>query len=160
MELRKPDISDRIALIKLYQQKTLNELQSIKPSWAYGENTDKILDYSLHPINQKYTIFHVDPAKLITSSELYEVSTETLFNGQLLNDSRIAGILYRWDRNEFVDPPTVGLSMNFKGKLSLSDGRHRAKLSFLLGHKQIPVAIHKTEITEVSNIIQLIKIQE
>jgi hypothetical protein len=89
---------------------------------------------------------------------LYEVRTDALFTGELLNDSRVAGILNRWDQHEFVDPPTVGLCMNFKGKLSLSDGRHRAKLSFLLGHKQIPIAVHKTEIEKVLQIIPLAKV--
>jgi hypothetical protein len=160
MKLQKPNIDHKLAQIKLYQQKSLLELQSIQPHWAYRQDADKMLDYSLHPSNQVYSIFNVDPAELIKNSELYEVNPNILFTGVRLNDSRIAGILNRWDRNEFVDPPIVGLCMNFKGKLSLADGRHRAKLSFLLGHKQIPIAIHKTEIDDVSSIIQLTKLQE
>ncbi|MFA6082762.1 hypothetical protein [Mucilaginibacter sp.] len=159
MKLQRPAIGDKIAQITLYQQKSLDELRMIKPLWAYGENADKMLDYALHPKNQEYVIFHVYPSELVRSTEFYEVSIDKLFTGVLLNDSRVAGILNRWDWDEFVDPPTVDFCVNFKGKLSLSDGRHRTKITFLLGHIEMPIAIHNTEIEQISNIINLNKIE-
>jgi hypothetical protein len=155
MKLQKPDLVQKIAQIEFYKQKTLLELRSIIPNWAYGKNAEKILDYSLHPKNQEYIIFYVDPTELIANSELYEVNPNVLFTGELLNDSRIAGILSQWENNAFVDPPTVGLCLDHKSKLSLSDGRHRAKLTYILGHKQMPIAVHNSELLEIADIVGL-----
>jgi hypothetical protein len=70
------------------------------------------------------------------------MNTNVLFTGELLNDGRVAGILHRWDNGEIVDPPTVCFSARTRIKLSISDGRHRTKIAFLLGVEFIPVAIH------------------
>lgn len=97
--------------------------------------------------------------ELIYSSTFNEVDVTRLFMGDIVNDTRIARILSRWDNNLFVDPPTVFLSTQCKGKLQFSDGRHRAKLTYLLGIKRIPIAIDKSDIDTVSQILSLSELQ-
>lgn len=156
MELRKASSVDFEARINFYKSKTDEELKSIIPLWAYGENIHHLMDTTLNPKDKEHQIFLVDPKELMRISELNEVDTNFLFTGEMLNDGRVATILYRWDNKKFVDPSSVGLLNRYKEKLCFSDGRHRAKTTYLLGHTQIPIAIHKTEIDDISKMIQLV----
>ena len=98
----------------------------------------------------------VETKELFSLSEFYEVNTNSLFTGEMINDKRVALILYSWDNKKFVDPSSVGLLNGYNKKLCFSDGRHRAKVVFLLGHTQMPIAIHQTEVNDIGKILQLI----
>jgi hypothetical protein len=141
--------------IKYYKEKSLVELKMIIPRWAYAGDSDNMLDTTLHPRESEYHIFIVNTKKLIKISDLLEVNSEILFTGDLLNDGRVATILYRWDNNQFVDPPTVEISGRNKSMLCFSDGRHRSKTTYLLGHRQMPIAIHKTQIKKIDKLLRL-----
>lgn len=156
MELRKASSAGFEARINFYKSKTDEELKSIVPLWAYGENIHHLMDSTLNPKDKEYKIFLVDPKELMSISELNEVDTNSLFTGKMLNDRRVATILYRWDNRKFVDPSSVGLLNRYKEKLCFSDGRHRAKTTYLLGHNQMPIAIHQTEIDDIRKMIQLV----
>jgi hypothetical protein len=156
MELRKASYDDFEARIKFYKSKTDEELKSILPLWAYGENIRHLMDSTLNPKDTEHQIFLVDTKELMSISELNEVNTNFLFTGEMLNDGRVATILYRWDNKRFVDPSSVGLLDRYKEKLCFSDGRHRAKTTYLLGHNQMPIAIHQIEIDDIRKMIQLI----
>jgi len=155
MKLRKANFNNKKAQLNIYLKKSIQELKLIEPKWAYGKHAHNLLDFSLHPRNQEYTIFLVETSELIKNAELNEVNTTIIFTGDTVNDIRITSILHRWENHEFVDPPTVDLCTLNNNKLSLSDGRHRTKLSYLLGIKQIPIAVHNTLIKQVSEIIHL-----
>ena len=157
MELRKANSADFEARIKFYKSKSDEQLKLIVPLWAYGENIHHLLDSTLNPKDKEHEIFLVDIKELMSISELSEVNTSFLFTGEMLNDGRVATILYRWDNKKFIDPSSVGLLNRYKEKLCFSDGRHRAKTTYLLGHIQMPIAIHKTEIDNISKMIQLIR---
>lgn len=72
-----------------------------------------------------------------------------------MNDTRIARILYRWDNNEFVDPPKIDLSNENSNKVSFSDGSHRSKLAYFLEYDHILILIHKLDIYSISKILKL-----
>lgn len=156
MKLQKANFENKKELLNIYQKKSIQELQKIQPKWAYGKYASNILDFSLHPQNEEYIIFLVETFELITNAELYEVKTECIFTGNIINDIRIASILNRWENNLFVDPPTIYLCTTNKNKLSFSDGRHRTKVTYLLGIKQIPIAVHNSQIRKVGEIVNLL----
>lgn len=143
--------------IKFYIEKPLAQLQSIIPKWAYGTDSDQMLDIALHPKSGEYIIFLVDTKYLIEKSEFNEVIPDILFTGEILNDGRGATILHRWENNKFIDPPTVEI-FNGNNKLCFSDGRHRSKTTYLLGNKHMPIAIQQTEVGKISKIIELVPI--
>jgi hypothetical protein len=145
--------------IRDYKAKTLVQLQSIIPKWAYANDSDNIFDMRLHPKTEEYLIFLVYTRGLIEISEFHEVNSDILFTGNILNDGRVATILHRWDNNQFIDPPTVGILIANKSKLSFSDGRHRTKTTYLLGHEQIPIAIHKSDIDSISKMLKLMPVE-
>lgn len=156
MEFRKANSATFEARIKFYKEKTDQQLRLINPLWAYGVNIDQLLNITLNPKDKGHKIFLVDTKALITISDLNEVNASVLFNGEILNDGRVATILYRWDNKKFIDPPSVGLLNRYKKQLCFSDGRHRTKTAYLLGHKQMPIAIHQTEIDDISKMIRLV----
>lgn len=158
IEIEKVTFADIEARIQFYKSKTDEQLKLIVPHWAYGENIHHLFDNALSPRDKEYQIFLVDTKELISISEFHEVKANILFTGEILNDRRVASILYRWDNKKFVDPSSVGLLNRYKEKLCFSDGRHRAKTVYLLGHIQMPVAIHKTEIHDISKMIQLVPV--
>ncbi|TAJ51437.1 MAG: hypothetical protein EPO58_12630 [Chitinophagaceae bacterium] len=155
MKLQKANSEIFEKRINYYKEKSLTELQSIIPKWAYDSNSDRILDTTLHPSAEEYFIFLVETKKLIQISELHEVNPDILFTGDKLNDGRVATILHRWDNNQFIDPPTVEIFDRDKSKLCFSDGRHRSKTNYLLGHKKMPIAIHRTQIKNISKLLEL-----
>lgn len=137
--------------LMFYQSKTLEELQTIRPKWAYGQNSKK----ALQDFNEDYEIFLVKSVDLISNAEMYEVNTEVLFTGVDINDGRIMKILHRWDNDKFIDPPTIGLCNINSNKVSFLDGRHRAKVAYFLEYFQIPVLIYKPDIDCISKILKL-----
>lgn len=140
---------------ELYQRKTLDELIRIQPKWAYGINLKKALNYFQDQLLEGYKIYLANPSQLIEHAEMYEVSKWALFTGNDTNDGRIAKILSRWDSNDYVDPPTIGL--NYNNEICFSDGRHRAKLSYFLKHNSIPVAIHLSDVCGIKKILDISK---
>lgn len=132
-------------------------LLNIKPFWAVGDDADKALNDSLFAADNPYAIYSVCPGELIANVELYEVETDMLFNGDPLNDRRVAGILYQWSVGKFIDSPTVVIPDSEKTKLVFVDGRHRTKVAFLLGYPTMPIAIFTSEFDQISNIINLEK---
>ena len=155
MKIVKAGSFDASIMIDIYQKKSLKELQLIQPKWAYRENLDKLCDYVLHPKNKEYAFFLTNASDLVLKSEFYEVNPVVLFTGTILNDHRISRILFQWENGNYVDPPTINISQELKDRLSFSDGRHRTKLAYLLGHIKIPVAIPILQIEEVKKIIPL-----
>jgi len=103
-------------------------------------------------------MFLTNTKELIKISEFHEVNPEILFTGNIINDRRVAMILHRWGNNQFVDPPTVAIFDRNKSKLCFSDGRHRSKISYLLGYVQIPIAIHTSQINSISKMLRLIPV--
>ena len=156
MELKKANHLNQLETFDFYLKKSLNELRKIQPKWACGKNISKILDYDLSPINNRYAIYSVKVKELIDNSIFNEVNLTKLFTGDVINDIRIARILARWDNNLFVDPPTIFFSNQHQDKLQFSDGRHRAKLTYLLGHDEISIAVANSDVNRISQILQLI----
>lgn len=138
-------------ILMFYKSKTLKELRTINPNWAYDLNIKK----ALHDFSEDYVTFLVKPEELILNAEMNEVVTDILFTGNWMNDTRIARILYRWDNNEFVDPPKIDLSNENSNKVSFSDGRHRSKLAYFLEYDHIPILIHKFDIDSIHKILKL-----
>ncbi len=155
MKLIKANSDDFDVRIKFYKEKTDAQLKMIIPLWAYGDNIDHLLNSTLHPKSKEHQLFLVDTTELVDISEFNEVNLNTLFTGEMLNDGRVATILYRWENKKFIDPPTAGLLNRYKKKLCFSDGRHRTKTAYLLGQNQMPIAIHETEIEDIGKLIQL-----
>ncbi|WP_294309409.1 hypothetical protein [uncultured Chryseobacterium sp.] len=141
---------DRI--IKLYIAKRNKDLQKIIPHWAVFENKNKILNPELKTPSE-YEFINVELKILIQKAEFYGVQMNVLFTNQKLNDVRVAKILYNWDNNFFLNPPIVGICNYNLSKLSLSDGRHRTKTAYFLGVKFIPIAVQKTDLKKVQEIL-------
>lgn len=155
MRPRKADSSVYQNLVKNYLSKSVSDLRAIKPKWAYGENLDKLLDVSQHPKLSKYSIYLVETEILVRKTEFYGFDINSLFTGDLASDSRVASILNRWENEQFVDPPTISICDEFENRLSVDDGRHRTKVTYLLNIPKIPVAIHNSLIDKVSALITL-----
>jgi hypothetical protein len=141
--------------IEYYKKKTIHELMTIEPKWAYGKNADKIFDSALKPVNKRYTIYCVETIRLIENSLFLEVDLNNLFTDDYKNNIRISRILSRWDNSDFVDPPIVFISKECKNKLTFYDGRHRTKLAYLLGSTYIPLAIDDSDVSAIKKIINL-----
>lgn len=141
--------------IQYYRCRTMEELQKIHVRWAYGRDAGRLLNYGTHPDNLEYTIFIVGTSELLDKSDFGEFELQPLFTGKLLNDHRISMLLHHWDNSGFVDPPSIGLSNSMKNQLSIDDGRHRTKLAWYLGIKELPIAIHNSQIEQVNQIIFL-----
>ena len=77
-------------LIKLYRDRTIDELNYIKPRWAFGDDSDKLWDKHQLPSYGTYTIFKVDTAELVSNSLFYEVDVNQLFTDDLTNNHRVA----------------------------------------------------------------------
>lgn len=151
MGLLKINPRDIEQILMFYQSKTFKELQLIRPNWAYDINIKK----AWYDFSEDYSTFLVKPEELISNAEMNEVTTNFLFTGNSMNDTRIARILYRWENNEFVDPPRIDLSNGNSNKVSFSDGRHRSKLAYFLEYDYIPILIHKLDIDSIGKILKL-----
>lgn len=138
-------------ILFFYQSKTLQDLQTIKPKWAYGRNSKK----ALYDFNEDYEIFLVKTEELISNAEMYEVNTKVLFTGIEINDQRIVKILHHWDNDKFIDPPTIGICNINPNKVSFSDGRHRAKVAHFLKYLKIPVLVYKPDKNKINKILNL-----
>lgn len=155
MKLHKANKDEHEVLVEKYREKSLAEIIAIKPKWAYGEYIDDLYDIGQHPDFGDYKIFLVELVELIKNTEFFDFNMELLFNDKLESDYRVASTLERWEKNESVDPPTITIKEIDGKKLSISDGRHRTKLAYHLKQNKIPIAIHKSLIQEISNIIEL-----
>ncbi|GAA3916885.1 hypothetical protein GO495_19845 [Chitinophaga oryziterrae] len=142
-------------LIVKYTCKSIEELKSIIPKWAWGRNKSKLLDISQSVKEGRYAVKLIAPSSFMKLADFYEVDCSSLFTGEKLNDSRIARILDRWENKQFVDPPSINLSDNGK-QIVFQDGRHRAKISFLLGYKEIPLAIDIDNLQEIIVLFKLV----
>ncbi|WP_343522366.1 hypothetical protein [Pedobacter sp.] len=156
MKLQKVSLDKReSSLIKLYRNRAFDELMNIRPSWAFGNDSGKLWDRRQLPSYQTYTIFKVDTAELVNNSLFYEVDVNQLFTNDLTNNYRVARILYNWENGTHLDPPTLSLRDDHQGKLTFLDGRHRTKVSYLLGFKMIPLAVELIDVEAVRTIITL-----
>ena len=156
MKLQKVSLGrDELSLIKLYRNRVFDELKNIRPSWAFGNDSGKLWDRRQLPSYETYAIFKVDTAELVNNSLFYEVDINQLFTNDLTNNYRVARILYSWENGTHLDPPTLSLRDDHRGKLTFLDGRHRTKVSYLLGFKMIPLAVELKDIEVVRNIITL-----
>jgi len=143
------------SLIKLYRNRAFDELMNIRPSWAFGNDSGKLWDRRQLPSYQTYKIFKVDTAELVNNSLFYEVDVNQLFTNDLTNNYRVARILYNWENGTHLDPPTLSLRNDHRGKLTFLDGRHRTKVSYVLGFKMIPLAVELIDVEAVRTIINL-----
>jgi hypothetical protein len=141
--------------IKKYSEKDISELKKIKPLWAYGENLDKLMDFTQHPECDSYKIFIVRVSELVNKTEFLNLDLTKLFCGDIASDYRIMTTLERWENNKYVDPPFLSISTIQQDRLSISDGRHRVKLSSFLSIGSIPVAIHKTMVSKIKKLIDI-----
>lgn len=155
MKLQKASTERHESLIKLYRAKTIDKLGHIKPSWAFGNDSDKLWDRRQLPIHQTCSIFEVNTLDLVNNALFYEVEVNKLFTNDSTNNYRVARILYNWENSIYLDPPTLSLRDDPRGKLTFLDGRHRTKVSYLLGFKKMPLAVELIDIEAVRNIITL-----
>jgi len=155
MKLRKAECKDKQEQLTVYLKADLADLQKIKPRWAFGNHINELLDYSIHPENNDYTIFLVNLRELLENAEFNEVTINSFFTGNVVNHIRISSILYRWENELFVDPPTVYFRERVEKKVAFADGRHRTKVAYLLNVEKIPIAIDNSSISEVHKVITL-----
>lgn len=138
-------------LIKFYSEKSIEELMTIKPLWACAERINCLFDPIIFPESGKCKIVMVNTKELIEKCIFYNFEIEHLWHGSY--DDRMACILDRWVNGLCVDPPIV--SCQNANMLKILDGRHRVKLSYILGVERIPVAIYNSDISTISNIIEI-----
>lgn len=155
MEIRIANFDEYDEELSEFRKIGLETLKKIEPKWAYGENLDKVYDYSQHPAIGGYKILNVFVKDLIENVEFYDFDVMKLFSDEISSDYRVVSTLKRWMNNEFVDPPTLTLNVSDEKKLSISDGRHRFKISVFLKLEMIPVAIHYSLIESIGKIIKL-----
>ncbi len=141
--------------ITYYKGKSHLELHSIVPRWAYGADADKIRDWGIGPEQHRYLICLTDVVKLIQCADFGEVERMLLFTGELLNDGRVARILYRWEQQLYIDPPTIYITEGNDHRLVFVDGRHRTKVAYLLGSEQMPVAVEPGDMEIIKTMIPL-----
>jgi hypothetical protein len=77
-------------IIAHYKSKTLQQLRTIQPRWAFGKNADQILDYTQTPSANLCTILLVNTRDLIQHATFNEVALTSLFTENLINNFRIA----------------------------------------------------------------------
>lgn len=143
------------SLIKLYRNRAFDELKNIRASWAFGDDSGKLWNRRQLLSCGAYAIIKVDTAELISNSSFYEVEVNQLFTNDLTNNYRVARILYSWENSIHLDPPTLSLRDDPRGKLTFLDGRHRTKVSYLLGFTKIPLSVELIDIEAVRTIITL-----
>jgi len=141
---------ERIERIKKYLAMSHEQLCEIKDVWAIGEHIDKLRDVTLSPEWQEYDFVHLSPKAIIKKAYFLDLPTDKLFNNDIL-DFRYVTTLERWEKGLPVDPPTVSVNHERKD-ISVSDGRHRLVLSYILNKNSIPVAVLKEDI-ELLNIL-------
>jgi hypothetical protein len=133
----------------------IETLKKIQPKWACGKHADKIRDYSQDPEFGHYKIFKVSVEDLLVNVEFSDFDVAKLFVDDIASDYRVVSTLKRWLNDDYVDPPTLTLNVSTINQLSISDGRHRFKISFFLGLEKIPIAIHQLNIEYIGRIITL-----
>lgn len=97
MEFREADNTIHDDLILKYNCKSIEELKSIIPEWAWGCDKSELMDISQSVKEGRYTIKLVAPSSFMKHANFYEANCSSLFTGEKLNDSRIARILNRWE---------------------------------------------------------------
>lgn len=133
MKFQKANTSFFDEQIYFYKSKSITELQTIAPQWAPGKKLKKMFNSEYKGDRKNFKIWLTNPVDLVAKANFWEVQTEVLFTGDIVNDGRVARILNRWDHGEFIDPPMVGILNRQSGQLGFSDGRHRTKVAYLLG---------------------------
>jgi hypothetical protein len=133
----------------------IETLKKIQPKWACGKHADKIRDYTQNPEFGDYKIFKVSIEDLLVNVEFLDFDVAKLFVDDIASDYRVVSTLKRWLNNDYVDPPTLTLNDSTEKQLSISDGRHRFKISNFLGLQKIPIAIHELNIKYIGRIITL-----
>lgn len=157
MKIREIDSRKTLAFIESYKKMTNSELKTVKVRWAFGDNKKRILsnleDYSFYSVDTKELIKKVDFGEM----GLKKMNPYKLFTNVDASDYRIAKILKHWIGGGYIDPPI--LCFKSSNKFYIADGRHRTITAHHLGEKYIPVAIHKTFLKQISEIIYLKKIK-
>lgn len=141
--------------VSSFRKIDLEIIKKIEPKWAYGENSDKIYDYVLHPESDKYIIAIVKVKDLLENIEFLDFDLENLFIDDLASDYRVMSTLKRWQKNKYVDPPILSFSTSNEKKLCLADGRHRFKISYFLKLEKIPIGINKYNLESICKIIDI-----
>ena len=143
-----------VELLDYYKQQPIEKLKQIAPKWAYGRHANKLLDSDLKD-RKRYSFYMAKPDEIVLNADFGDFDANLLFTGDWNNDNRITRLLYHWDNNYYVDPPTIYLVFSNGKTISFADGRHRTKLSFLLEYTQIPIAIDRGEVDKIGSVIQL-----
>ncbi|MNK18097.1 hypothetical protein D3C87_362950 [compost metagenome] len=136
-----------------YLNQPIGVLKRIQPKWAYGRNYRKAR-YTSDFLKAGCTIYNARLDEVIQRLEFGEVRTDRLFTGENRNDSRVANILFRWDNDQFVDPPNIFVQNGGKSIL-FGDGRHRTKTAYFLGQEQIPLIISDEDFLLIKEVLQL-----
>lgn len=139
--------------IEKYSKRGVLKIKEIKPLWACGENINKVMDYSHHPESNSHKIFLVSTIEIVKRAELLGLDMTKLFTGNIASDYRIMTTLERWEKNEFVDAPSLGVSND--SKLTIPDGRHRLKLAYFMGLDKIPVAVNMLDESKLKELITI-----
>lgn len=153
MNLDKEFLKKEEEIICRFKESKREDLGIIEPYWAYGLFADKLLDFSLHPINEQYVFATVCLSSLVANAEFFEFDLQHLFTGEELNDHRVSRILFHWENKGYLDPPQISVEPD--GIIKFADGRHRTKCAFFLGQGEIPIAFHKSELPELLEVIPL-----
>lgn len=155
MEIRLVNSDEFEDEVSDFQKLDFETIMNIVPKWAYGNDLDKLYEYAQHPKLGNYKIFNVNLKELIENVELFDFDLNKLFVSDLNSDYRVVSTLKRWINDEFVDPPTIMTNPSNGKKLSVIDGRHRLKVSYILKQEKIPIAIHETLVKTIGDIITL-----
>ncbi|MCD0472511.1 hypothetical protein [Flavobacterium sp. JAS] len=155
MEIRLASKEEFEVEVSEFRKIKIEKLRKIEPKWACGKHTDKIRDYSQHPEFGDYKIFNVSIEDLLVNVEFCDFDLTKLFVDDIASDYRVVSTLKRWLNNDYVDPLTLTLNGSTNKQFSISDGRHRFKISNFLGLKKIPIAIHELNIEYIGRIITL-----
>lgn len=153
MEFKKADNTIHDDLIAAYLNRSIEELKAIQPKWAWGRHKSKLLNKSQSPQEGRYIVKLVAPSSLMKCANFGEVDCKSLFTSEKLNDSRIARIFHHWESNKYVDPPSIYLSKDHS-QIIFEDGRHRAKISCILGYQKIPLAIDSDDLGEILELLR------
>jgi len=131
----------------------LTTLKKINPKWACGKHSDKIKTHYLLPKFGEYIIVKVKVDDLLKNVEFLDFDVDKLFIDDLSSDYRVMSTLKRWQQNKYVDPLTLSINSSGEKKISISDGRHRFKISNFLKLDKIPVAIYKPSLAIIEKIL-------
>ena len=130
-------------------------IQNIRPVWATGELIDQNM-MNRPDSDNNYEHIKVKTKSLIERIDFDNLDSNILFSGDKASNMRYVTTLDLWEQGKPVDPPDLRIdNVNGKLNLKLSDGRHRAILSFLLAEDCTTVCIHKNVKRLIGDLVEI-----